>query len=111
MSKFESDSIEEAYYDRNQLVLVCAQLAMKIGYSVRVNIDDPDWPVVIINLPQGQISYHVPQDEMIGEYPMDYNDSWDGHDLELKRKRIDDFLKETLIPPVTYSKMKYDKTG
>ncbi|MDP3013533.1 MAG: hypothetical protein Q8M92_04775 [Candidatus Subteraquimicrobiales bacterium] len=106
-----SEKTGEIYYDRNQLALVCAQMAIKLGYTVRVNIENIDCPIVIIDLPQGQVSYRIPKEDMIGEYPIDYEGVGDGSGLDERSKRLNNFLMEQIVPSLTYTKMRYDKMG
>lgn len=70
-----------------------AKLALQQGYTVglRIDPDEPDWPVLMIDLPTGQIGYHLPKDEIIGEWP-EYEKEWDGHSLVEKRERIGRFI-------------------
>ncbi|MDD4273328.1 MAG: hypothetical protein PHG14_06320 [Desulfobacter postgatei] len=88
-----SISEEQAYFDRNQAVMALARLAQKHGYNVGIQIDpeQPDWPVLLIDLPTGQVSWHLPKAELCGEWP-DYIKKWDGHDSALKRQRIKRFI-------------------
>ena len=93
--KTQSDSMTEAYFDRNQAVLLAAALARTLGCNVGIGIDpdEPDWPVVFIELPTGkQASWHLPKSELVGEWP-DYDDAWDGHTLEMKRARIAEYVE------------------
>jgi hypothetical protein len=97
--KLESNSIEEAYFDRNQLAMLCAKMAQTLGWDVRVNPEDEEWPIILINLPTGQISYHIPVNEMRGEYEIDWEGTfWDGHFLNEKRESIQKYLLKD-IPP------------
>lgn len=86
---------DQAYYDRNQAVLLAAKLAGQLGYYVgaRADADEPGWTLIYIELPTGQVSWHIPDDELIGEFPP-YTKTWDGHDVEEKRRRIADFLRK-----------------
>lgn len=82
----------EAYEDRNLLALLCGELARELGYTTgfRVDPDEPDWPVLIITLPTGQISYHLPKALVTELFPTlkMHPDRWDGHTTEQKRLRI-----------------------
>ena len=93
MKKFQSDGLGEAYFDRNQAALALAKLAQAQGWRVGWHLDEnePDWPVLMIDLPTGQVSWHFPKDEMVGNFPA-YPDTWDGHDLEEKRQRMEAFI-------------------
>lgn len=93
MGKTQSNSKEDAYLDRNLAVLALAKLARMQGYTMGIQHDPktPDWPILYIDLPTGQVSYHLPKDLIEGEWD-EYVDGWDGHDLEEKRRRISDFI-------------------
>ena len=92
----QSSTLNDAYFDRNQAVLALAKLAMKLGYKVGIKHDpnEPDWPVIMIDLPTGQVGWHLPRDEIVGKWP-EYDGEWDGHSLEEKRDRIRKFLENT----------------
>ena len=96
--KLESDSLSEAYFDRNQAAMLAASLAEQLGDGLCVgwkeNPDDPDWPILYINLPQGQVSWHIPRSEMVDFGASQWYAEWDGHDLAEKRRRIDTYLKD-----------------
>lgn len=85
----QSSTLNDAYFDRNQAVMAMARLALKQGWKVglRIDPDDPEWPVLMIDLPTGQVGYHLPKNEIIGEWP-EYEKEWDGHSLAEKRERI-----------------------
>jgi hypothetical protein len=80
----------EAYYDRNLVVQALAKLAMDQGLNVGIR-QDKEWLILYIDLPTGQVSWHIPASELIGEFP-EYNGKWDGHDLDQKRDRIKKFI-------------------
>jgi len=89
----QSSTLNDAYFDRNQAVMVLARLAQMLGYKVGLKIDpnEPDWPVLMIDLPTGQVGWHLPKDEIVGQWP-EYEGEWDGHSLEEKRKRLAEFV-------------------
>lgn len=82
---------EEAYFDRNMAVQVLTKMANQLGYNIGIK-DDPEWPILYIDLPTGQVSWHIPRNELIGTYPK-YTGKWDGHDVEEKRNRLIKFLE------------------
>ena len=82
---------DEAYLDRNLAVQALAKMGEKCGYKVGIK-DDPEWPILYINLPTGQVSWHIPKNELIEVFPT-YAGKWDGHDLKEKRKRLIDFIE------------------
>lgn len=76
------DEIEHAdtdYAKRYGLVFEAAEVALRLGYVTGIRIDpaEPEWPVVYIELPTGQVSWHMPQ------HPVPY----DGHTTEVKYER------------------------
>ena len=91
----QSSGLDDAYFDRNQAVMVMAKLALAQGYSAGLQVDpaEPDWPVLMIDLPTGQVGYHLPREELVGNWP-DYPGEWDGHSLAEKRQRLKRFLEE-----------------
>ena len=95
MGKTQSDTLQEAYFDRNQAVLALAAQARAQGLRVGLREDphEPDYPVLMIDFPTGQASWHLPRKEIVGEWPA-YPGNWDGHDLDEKRRRIEAFVNE-----------------
>jgi hypothetical protein len=97
--KLESDTLQEAYYDRNLAVMVLARLAglLDLTYGIKENPDDPEWPILYVELPDiagpivRQVSWHIPKEEIIGEWPI-YRKEWDGHSLERKHYRMRNYL-------------------
>ena len=91
----QSTTLDDAYFDRNQAVLALAKLALELGYRAGLKIDpgEPDWPVLMIDLPTGQVGYHLPKNEIVGIWP-EYDGEWDGHSLVEKRERIRRFLAD-----------------
>lgn len=68
------------YLTRNQLILEAWRLAVLLDYpaGVRFDQDDPAWPVVLIELPTGQVSWHITQ----------HAQAWDGHGTPEKWRRV-----------------------
>ena len=54
--------------------------------GIRVDESEPEWPALYIELPTGQVSWHMPQHIRV----------WDGHDTEEKYWRIEEFIKQYL---------------
>ncbi|MCP4540534.1 MAG: hypothetical protein GY832_25640 [Chloroflexi bacterium] len=105
----QSSTLQEAYSDRNQAVQVMARMAQLAGMEVGVGLDaetqDPEWPVLFVDLPTGQVSWHLPKAELIGDWPT-YPDEWDGHSLDEKRQRLADLItwyidEDDIEPPTT----------
>lgn len=71
----------EVHYDnRTMLMYEAMALAKRCGLSAGVRIDpeEPEWPVAFIELPTGQISYHLEQ----------HKSAWDNHTTDEKNLRI-----------------------
>lgn len=71
------------YEQRARLVLMALGRAVAQGYTAGIRIDpeSPEWPVVYIELPGGQVSWHMPQ----------HKQPWDGHTTAEKYRRIEAF--------------------
>jgi hypothetical protein len=89
-------------YDiRYGLVFAAVHEALQAGYSAGIALDpaQPDWPLVYIQLPTGQISWHMPG------FPSPY----DGHTTEEKYQRIREFAyyyRGNTDPPLTKTEEK-----
>lgn len=68
------------YEVRYGLVFTAVDRALRCGYRAGVKNDpeQPEWPVVYIDLPTGQVSWHMPE----------YAGPWDGHSTKMKYDRI-----------------------
>jgi hypothetical protein len=68
------------YEARNRTVLIAAGVAAKEGMEVGISIDptEPDWPVLYIELPTGQVSWHLAK----------HQKKYDGHSTAEKYNRI-----------------------
>lgn len=97
MSDEETDALQhagDAYLDRNLLALA---LARRCEWDfLRVWVDrsqDPDRPILYIELPTGQVSWHIPADTPGMDYPFrGPGVPWDGHTTEEKRLRLRRFF-------------------
>jgi hypothetical protein len=86
---------EEAYSQRNLVVALLARLAASSGWPVWVSqqaggsIDDRFQRVVYVMTPEGQLSWHFPEDESANfdGLPTD-GPAWDGHTTPEKHDRI-----------------------
>jgi hypothetical protein len=88
--KYESTS-DEAYLDRNLCAQAIARMAQKLGYPTGIK-ENGDWPILYVELPTGQVSWHIPKCELLGDF-LEYSKEWDGHDVVAKRKRLIEFVK------------------
>ncbi len=73
------------YLLRYGLILQAVELAHRENYAAGFRIDPsaPDWPVAYIELPTGQVSWHMPQ----------HPHAWDGHTTDEKYARIRTFCQ------------------
>jgi hypothetical protein len=74
------------YDQRHGLVIDALSLAHQCGYEVGIGVDmdQPGWPVVYIELPTGQVSWHMQQ------HVRDY----DGHSTEEKYARCNAYAEQ-----------------
>lgn len=74
------------YEARYGLVLQALHLAYEVGFEAGIRIDknEPEWPVVYIELPTGQVSWHMPQ----------HKNEWDEHTTIQKYNRILSWAKQ-----------------
>lgn len=72
--------VDTNYTVRYPLVFEAVHLALSAGFSAGIRIDpaEPAWPVVYIELPDGQVSWHMPA----------HVRDWDGHTTPEKHARI-----------------------
>jgi hypothetical protein len=72
------------YLVRYQLVMMALGYATDLGLITGIRIDpaEPEWPVVYIELPTGQVSWHMPQ----------HGIPFDGHSTEEKYRRIQEYV-------------------
>jgi len=80
----ESRDYEQRYW----LVIHSMSHAIAAGFEAGIRIDpeEPEWPVVYIELPTGQVSWHMPQ----------HKEAWDGHETGEKYLRIHRYCDEIL---------------
>jgi hypothetical protein len=73
------------YQARYGLVLAAVARAHADGLAAGFRIDssEPEWPVAYIELPTGQVSWHLPQ----------HPNTWDGHDTAEKYRRCRAFIE------------------
>ncbi len=70
---------------RYGLILKALALANMCGYQAGIQVDarEPQWPLAVIELPNGQVSFALPQ----------HVRAFDGHTTEDKYRRIAEFMK------------------
>jgi hypothetical protein len=88
-------ALDDVYAERNDAVLGFATLAMRVGYKVGYLADpaEPDWPVLMIDTPEGQVSWHFKRGELPRGIPA-YDGEWDGHDTPEKYARLRRFVDD-----------------
>lgn len=84
--------IDEIYAERNAVALAFANLAVLYGWTVGYTADDPDWPVLFVETPHGQVSWHLKAGELPDDFPP-YIGEWDGHTNEEKHRRLRAFVE------------------
>ncbi len=69
---------------RQQLIFHALSTAIRAGFQAGIRIDpsEPQWLVAFIELPQGQVSWHLQQ----------HLTPWDGHDTAEKYARCRRFI-------------------
>lgn len=72
------------YDTRYGLVFEALSVALGAGYAAGIRFDpeQPEWPVAYLELPTGQVSWHLPQHQR----------SWDEHDTPTKYERCKAFI-------------------
>jgi len=85
-------ALSAAYRERARLVAFLASLFPSVlAYA---DPDEPDWAVVYISSPAGQLSWHIAPDdvELFAHVPKvtpdDKRAEWDGHDTPTKYERL-----------------------
>lgn len=90
---------EEAYDERNRLVVLFASMALAAGWKAGVgeHEDEPgkawdaDWRMlVVVETPEGQASWHLHDSHrsLVKDLPL-YAVKWDGHDTPTKYERLE----------------------
>jgi hypothetical protein len=84
------DSLNDVYAERNAVVLAFARMAEDEGWPVAQVVDstEPDWPVLLIETPYGQVSWHLRRCEMPSDIPTAVGWHWDGHTTAEKYARL-----------------------
>lgn len=84
-----------AYSERNKMLAALCKMAIASGITAGIGQHvgedwEDDWRnIVFIDLPSGQVSFHIHDSETpLFEFLPDYNGEWDGHDTEAKWQRL-----------------------
>jgi hypothetical protein len=100
----EQGALQQVYDERNRLVALAVVLACEAGYRVGLidDADEPDWPVLAIELPTGQVAWPVPQDvaNLLSEVEEVEVTRFvcDGHDGAAQAQRIERFIQAETWP-------------
>jgi hypothetical protein len=79
--------LDAAYRERAHLV---AHLAARYPSSIGTDPAEPDWRVVYVQLPTGQVSWHISRaDSDLINFLLPDGTKWDGHDTAEKYRRLD----------------------
>ena len=102
--------LNEVYAERNRLALTLARLAHALGHDAYFAEDKengPDWCILFIETPAGQVSWHIPWDEVQGRHIMPYRLSaeWDGHTKAQANRRLEKW--NLWIPVKQYDRKKH----
>lgn len=83
-------AIDEDYPTRYRMVLIAMSVAEQLGMRTGYRFDpaEPEWPVAVIELPVGQVNWHMPQ----------FPDPGDGHTTEEKYRRIAEYAPDDSVP-------------
>jgi hypothetical protein len=83
-------SVDQVYAERNFVVVAFARVAARLGWRVGVLEDpaEPDWPVLLVDTPKGQVSWHLTRKEADAAGFGRYDGAWDGHSTAEKYDRL-----------------------
>lgn len=100
--------INEVYSERNTCVSLIAKMALTLGFRVTLerDINESQWWIVYIQLPNGQVSWHFHQNQMewFEGFPINTGSSvYDQHSDALKYQRVLSWVDSN---PVTLDKIK-----
>jgi len=87
------DLTATVYRERHHVI---AHLAAAYPSVMMLNADpeEPDWPVLFVTLPTGQVSWHIaPRDMDLFRHVRVGSAEWDGHDVEEKYRRLDEHTR------------------
>ncbi len=82
----------QAYKDRNLVVQLLALLGAEKGWKSEMTRESENWIILYINTDFGQLSWHIPSEELQVEWP-EVTHTWDGHSTSEKNKRIENIIK------------------
>lgn len=85
--------LNSVYAERNAIVSLATKMAIALGYESGFRTDEQaedEWKTVIyINLPTGQVSWHIHERELLWfRHLPQFSQSWDGHSTAQKYDRV-----------------------
>ena len=91
----EQDEVQKVYAERNMCIALLCRMAQALNLSLGIGKHqgenwDEEWQnVVFIDLPAGQVSWHIKNSELenFNGIPA-YHGEWDGHDQAEKYRRV-----------------------
>lgn len=88
------------YAERNALAQLLAALAIRVRWDAGTAADPklPDLPVIFLDTPVGQLSWHV-QAHQVHPWLPPYRGEWDGHTTTAKQVRVEALTKALLAGP------------
>ncbi|MEU0215018.1 hypothetical protein ABZ281_07790 [Streptomyces sp. NPDC006265] len=95
----------DVYTDRAHLLAVLVAL-----FGGALSFTDPltpGWPVLYVECPTGQLSWHIHPDDvwLFNNVPVVDDYPWDQHTTRVKCKRIRSLVQQ--LPKLTYAKPEY----
>lgn len=90
------EQINKVYTERNACVGMALVMAKKLGYRIGIKTEDPEWPIIFIDLPTGQVSWHIAKNDLIGYFPdriVEYQGDYDGHNFTEKYGRLVEYAQ------------------
>lgn len=85
-----SDSV---YRERAHLL---AHLAVIYPAHLQADPAEPDWPLLVLELPTGSATWHIADSDLdlFGHVRTDRFTPWDGHSTEEKYRRLDQATRQ-----------------
>lgn len=83
---------DDLHRERARCVVALARAAQALGCRIGIGTDPsaPQWPVLYVDLPTGQVSWHLSaaDRQALAEDLPEYPGDWDGHTTEKKYERL-----------------------
>ena len=84
-SDASKEKLDSVYAERNRLAVAFARMALAAGFRAGKGVDPDKWPVVYVETPNGQVSWHIAESEAsalegLPEYPGEWDGSYRARD-------------------------------